>query len=113
MNDSQLLTNEWKSVSDMLGIECVGPFVLYDKQGKKHTFSCHLPQFGGEMGILINNEYEKEKYAIAISQGFSVSTMQPEKHHLPIKPSNYIDCLNDWGWSSINLPKPAWCTNVS
>ena len=112
MNDQELLRNQWKTVAEALGIELHGPFFIHGADGKEYEFSCLLPHFGGGRGMLINHEYVKAAASSAIAAGYTVSSMLPEKHYLPVDPNSYIECLVEWGWSGGGKLIPEWYTDV-
>lgn len=61
MTERELLREQWQTVSRVLQIEFVGPFIL-PHQTRQHEFAYLLPQFGGGRGVLIDSRYVRYAY---------------------------------------------------
>lgn len=107
MTERELLRDQWRQVAAALSIEFVAPFLVALADGTQREFAGLLPQFGGQHGMLVDVEYDKGAFAAVVRSGFACSTMGPERHHLPVDPADYVDCLVDWGWSR-QEPAPEW-----
>jgi hypothetical protein len=109
MTERELLQNQWRSVADELSIGFIAPFVLKLPDQTHVEFAILLPQFGGVRGMLIDTQQSQATSAAAIAAGFGISTMSPEHHHLPVKATDFIECLIDWTWTD-STAAPAWYT---
>jgi hypothetical protein len=112
MTNRETLRDQWRAVASGLSIRIVAPYVLHLADGSELEFSALLPQFGSPHGMLIDPEPTPEAIEAAIAAGFGFSTMDPETHHLPISPLDYVDCLVDWGWSDSGTA-PQWYVDAA
>jgi len=103
MEDRELLREQWRRVSQALGIAFVAPFSI--EPGLE--FACLLPEFGSPKGMLIDARHNEIAFKIAIERGYGCSSMLPEAQ-LVVQPDDYVGCLQDWGWSIANRPPPSW-----
>lgn len=98
MTERELLTEQWCAVAAALGVQIVASYELTLSDGVSWTFAVLLPQFGGKHGMLIDVELPTRIVSAAVAAGYGASSMQPEHHHVPIDPQNYVGCLEEWGW---------------
>ena len=103
MGDRELLREQWRLVSQALGIAFVAPFSI--ELGLE--FACLLPEFGSPKGMLIDARHNATAFKSAIEHGYGCSSMLPETR-LVVQPSDYVECLQDWGWAVANRPPPSW-----
>ena len=107
-----LLREQWRVVATSLGIDFVAPILLPLPDGGQFEFAGLLPQFGAAKGMLITPEYSAPAFEAARSAGYGVSCMRGERHHLPINPEKFVDCLVDWAWVAQEAA-PAWYANAA
>jgi hypothetical protein len=107
MTDNELLGAQWKRAAEVLGVECQAPFTLESANGKHYEFACLLPAFGAPSGTLVSFRYEREAVEAAESQGYTHSTMGPEKR-LPFELESFKECLIDWSWVREDADPPGW-----
>jgi hypothetical protein len=103
----ELLREQWREVATDLNILFLAPYELPLSNGRAWEFAGLLPQFGGTRGMLIAARHSDTAFEAAAASGFGVTSMLPESHHLPVKASDYIECLVDWGWVGPGAP-PEW-----
>jgi hypothetical protein len=114
MHEREILREQWRSVAEALSLEFIGPFYLSLPEGRRSEFAGLLPQFGGKRGMLIDCEHDQEEaFAAAIAAGFGYSVMRAEHHNLPVEPTDYLDCLRDWGWSVEGQTPPEWYASAA
>ena len=103
------LLKTWKKSASKLGFELITPFTLVFPSGNKVEPLCLLPDFGAPSGMLIFGEYHQvEPFLDEVRDagyGFSVMSEPLESE---IEACDYIDVLNDWGWSGDPDARPTW-----
>jgi hypothetical protein len=107
MTERTRLAEQWQTVAEALGIRVVRDPEIRGSDGLTHTFALLLPEFGSSRGMLINAEHDPAAFTAALDAEYGCSSMSAETHHLPVDPSDYVDCLLDWGWSA-QEPPPPW-----
>ena len=108
MTERDLLADQWRAVAEALGIRFVRNALLRGEEGFMHEFAVLLPQFGAPKGTFVDIEHKAASIAAALKAGYTCSSMGAEAHHLPVDPSDYVDCLAEWGWSSESESPPGW-----
>jgi hypothetical protein len=104
---NSLLASQWARAAAELGIKIEAPAVVSSGDGLAFIFACCLPEFGAPKGTLLQTAYNRKATELAISQGFTVSTMSAET--LPeYDLSTFKECLVDWGWVATDRTPPAW-----
>ena len=98
----------WKMASADLGFNFTSPFTLHH-DGKTFLFFGHLPQIGAKAGMLVLTEYDSEQCEAASSRGFGYSCISDSNE--PYDRQDFIELLNDWGWSS-DEPPPLWISSA-
>ena len=112
ISEREQLREQWRIVASELGLQFVAPFSLVLPDGTQWEFAALLPQFGGGQGMLIDAEHSAAAFDAAASAGYGVSSMVTESPSLPVEPSDYIECLVDWGWTGESAA-PHWYTGAA
>ena len=95
----------WKTAALDLGFVFTSLFIL-KHDGKAFTFFGHLPQFGAKAGMLVLTEYDSAQCEVASTCGFGYSCISESDE--PYERQDFIDLLNDWGWSVSDQAAPVW-----
>lgn len=103
------LIGAWESAARDLGIEIVAPCVVTLASGARLEAVLLVPDFGASRGMLISTTEEAFRplgdEIVAERYGYSVFLME-----LSYQRDDFIDILNDWGWTGPEARRPAWST---
>jgi hypothetical protein len=102
-----LLASQWARAAEVLHIRIVVPANVISPDGVSFEFACLLPDFGAPKGTLLDTTWSREATSVAISFGYTLSTMLAETR-LPFEVASYKDCLLDWGWTATDRAPPSW-----
>ena len=105
------ITAAWQQASRDLGFEFVAPFALSGGNRTLHYLGL-VTQFGSPKGMLvIVGRYQDDHIRVAQQHGYGYSCFSEDSD--PYEPQNFIDVLNDWGWSGSPESAPSWYTEQS
>ena len=111
-SEHEALREQWRKIATELNILFVTPYELPLSGGSTWIFAGLLPQFGSPRGILIDARHSSMAFEAASEAGFGVTSMLPERLDSPVNASDYIDCLQDWGWFGPGAP-PEWYSGAA
>lgn len=104
------LIDKWLNVSKTLKINIVVGFQLEvsDQIILKSEFL--VKKFGAEIGMLVFTNFSSVapyvQQIIDMGYGFSVLSESNDEN---INIEEYVEVLNDWGWSGAESEAPDWC----
>jgi len=107
---SSHLTDLWRKAADDLDLEIVAPYELVLSSGRKVRAALAIMHFGAEKGMLIltNLAYSQALVEELMEAGFGFSVMSEPGPDVGYVRENYVEVLNDWGWSGSESDRPAW-----
>lgn len=95
----------WRRAAADLGFVFTFQFTL-DHDGRAFLFFGHVPQFGAKNGMLVLTEYDAAACEAAAMCGFGYSCISESAD--PYDRQDFIELLQDWGWSASEDEAPAW-----
>lgn len=99
--DGNNLIKIWEKASSDLGLSIITPFVLEVETNTFIEVDLLVKDFGADKGMLILQKFGiismYEKKIIDMGYGYSVMS-EPADNEEYIR-SDFIELLNDWGWS--------------
>jgi hypothetical protein len=104
---SSILIRAWQIAAQDLGIEIVIPFVLTLKNGEQVPADLLIKDFGP---ILVATDAAEETFRRLgdqlAAEGYGYSAFFGEE--LTYDREDFIEILNDWGWTGPEERRPAW-----
>jgi len=94
----------WTAAAQDLAIEVVSPFALLGVD-----YAAWLPDFGGGKGTLIDWTGSGNDSALAASEGYFVSALNPASY-ASYDRDMFTATLDDWGWHGDPGRRPDWFT---
>ncbi len=109
MNTNRLI-HMWKIAAKDLCLEIVTPFVLILSSGIKIEAELLLENFGASKGMIVINKYDQVAPFVdeIVNEGYGFAVLdEPVENEQYIR-DDFIEMLNDWGWSGGKSEKPSW-----
>lgn len=107
------LQKRWGKASNDLNLKVIYNFCLVLESGYKINSELLLLGFGGEKGMLILSEFDKELFQYGkelISKGYGYSVLS--NYSDVYDRNSIIGLLSDWGWSGPKEEEPDWILPV-
>ena len=104
------LKSFWEQAVKDLGFKIITPFCLDLPSGNRVEAELLVLQFGAEKGMLIVTSYNQVSHLVdeIINEGYGFSVLDNKREDEKYSRKNYIELLEDWGWSGTDSEKPAW-----
>ena len=107
MNSTTLVN--WQRAAVELDFCFVSPFEFGPPDARYSCFA-HVPEFGSANGMIVMLEYDQAMVRAAQTNGFGYSCLTDSSE--PYNAQDFIDVLNDWGWTCNNKTAPSWYTGA-
>jgi hypothetical protein len=108
--DVAAVRGAWQTASRELGVRVItSGCQLEDTQGHRHQLVAVVPDFGGEKGMAVLEEWDSSLAQLAASQGFGYTVLAAS--YEDYERALFEDTLNDWQWAGEGQPPP-WYTGA-
>ena len=104
----------WKLAAQDLGFDIQTPFSIQLPSGTRINAPLLVRNFGAVNGMLIVTQSQDVwgSRSELTDQGYGFSVLSvPETNTVYIR-NEYIEVLNDWGWSGPPKEKPSWILDL-
>ncbi len=104
------LVQIWTIAAKDLKIEIIAPYLLTLPSGIQISALLLVPNFGATNGMLIVGGYDDVECCLdeLMIEGYGFSILEEPGNKEQYSRQEYIELLNDWGWSGDEKLKPDW-----
>jgi hypothetical protein len=110
MTPTERLIKLWQTAANDLLFSFISPFVLED-DCQKIKYAGLIENFGSTKGMLIflNENWDTQPFAkVAEKNGYGYSCLSEPHPDEKYERDDFIEILNDWGWSPKDKKPPIW-----
>ena len=107
---SNRLLEMWKVVAHDLGLAISAPYIFILPSGEKVYAQILLKNFGPDKGMLIVRNYSEVERCVdeLLKERYGFSVLDDPGESEQYVRRDYIELLDDWGWSGDKKEKPIW-----
>jgi len=104
------LLQVWEVAAEDLQIEIMSPFFLSLPSGAHVEVLVLVKKFGADKGMLVLTDYSEIEYYIneLENEGYGFSVFDEPREDESYSRKDFIELLEDWGWSGNEVSKPKW-----
>lgn len=100
----------WQEAAIDLGLDVQAPFELDLQTGARIKGRLLLKDFGAENGMIVVTDFSLVADSVdeIVAAGYGYSTLSELDRADSYDRSDFIEMLQDWGWSGPKAARPAW-----
>jgi hypothetical protein len=109
MTTSRLI-HMWEIAANDLELEIIAPFMLFLSSNTQIKAEFLLKNFGAAKGMIVIKQYDQVAPYVdeIVKDGYGFSVLdEPGENEKYIR-DDFLEILNDWGWSGEKSKKPKW-----